>query len=104
MSSDRERVELPSWVPEGIHVTVTLPDEADLAPDVAAFVHRCNAVLGDPAWAVVPIPGTRAELTPLGRYLVRRTCSRKELPRHCSNRPYAGPCQDRRVRWRVTDR
>jgi hypothetical protein len=40
-------------------------DELDSA------VRRSAALLGEPAWSVVPIAGVRAGLTPLGRHLVR---------------------------------
>jgi hypothetical protein len=36
------------------------------------LVDGSGGILGAPARAVAPIEGTRVELTPLGRYLVRR--------------------------------
>lgn len=50
-------------------VTITVPTNADT--EIDQWMHRSTAVLGEPAWAMTPIPGTRVELTPLGRYLVR---------------------------------
>jgi len=52
-------------------VTVTETPDADLDPGLARLIERPGGVLGDPAWSVIPIPGTRVELTPLGRYFVR---------------------------------
>jgi hypothetical protein len=47
-------------------VAVTVP--ADIDTEV---VRAARELPGEPAWAVVPVPGTTVELTPLGRYLVR---------------------------------
>jgi hypothetical protein len=51
--------------------TVQVRDDVALGSDIAPMVDGSGAILGDPAWAVVPIEGTRVELTPLGRYFVR---------------------------------
>lgn len=54
-------------------VRVTVPNDADTHPDaeIDQRVRRSGPLADEPAWAVVPVPGTRVELTPLGRYLVR---------------------------------
>jgi hypothetical protein len=54
-------------------VRVTVPDYADTLPDAELdqWVRRSGALTDEPPWAVTPVPGTRVELTPLGRYLVR---------------------------------
>lgn len=49
-----------------VAVAVTVP--ADIDTEV---VRAASELPGEPAWAVVPVPGTTVELTPLGRYLVR---------------------------------
>ncbi len=50
-------------------VAVTDPTATD--HEVDEWLRRSRVVSGEPAWAVVPAPGTTVELTPLGRYLVR---------------------------------
>jgi hypothetical protein len=52
-------------------VDVTVPTDAEIDPEIAPMVDGSGRVLGDPVWAVASIKGTRVELTPLGRYLVR---------------------------------
>jgi hypothetical protein len=47
-------------------VAVTVPTDID-----TEMVRAASDLPGEPAWAVVPVPGTTVELTPLGRYLVR---------------------------------
>jgi hypothetical protein len=49
-------------------VAVTVPADIDTEVEV---VGAASELPGEPAWAVVPVPGTTVELTPLGRYLVR---------------------------------
>jgi hypothetical protein len=51
--------------------TVQVPPDVGISPDIAPLVDGSGSILGDPAWAVAPIEGTRVELTPLGRYVVR---------------------------------
>lgn len=48
-----------------VAVTVSANAEID------QLARRSSVLFGEPAWAVAPIPGTRVELTPLGRYFVR---------------------------------
>ncbi|MCO1658559.1 hypothetical protein [Pseudonocardia humida] len=50
-------------------VAATVPTGADVEPDER--LRRSGVISGRPAWALVPVPGTAIELTPLGRYLVR---------------------------------
>lgn len=45
-------------------VDVTVPTDIEA-------VRVASDLPGEPTWAVVPVPGTTVELTPLGRYLVR---------------------------------
>jgi len=52
-------------------VAVTVPADAEIDGEIDHLVRRSGGMLGEPAWAVAPIAGTRVELTPLGRYLVR---------------------------------
>jgi hypothetical protein len=52
-------------------IAVTTPAEADRHDEVDSLTHRSAVILGEPTWAVGSLPGARAELTPLGRYLVR---------------------------------
>jgi len=52
-------------------VAVTVPADAEIDTETDQLARHSSALLGEPAWAVVPIPGTRVELTPLGRSLVR---------------------------------
>lgn len=47
-------------------VAVTVPTDID-----TEVVRVARDFPDEPAWAVVPVPGTTVELTPLGRYLVR---------------------------------
>jgi hypothetical protein len=47
-------------------VAVTVPTDID-----TEMVRAASDLPGEPVWAVVPVPGTTVELTPLGRYLVR---------------------------------
>lgn len=51
--------------------TVQVPDDVALDPDMAPMADGSGGILGEPTWAVLPIEGTRVELTPLGRYFVR---------------------------------
>lgn len=48
-------------------VTVTVPEDAE----VDDLQRRSAAALGEPIWAVFPIPDTQIDLTHLGRYIVR---------------------------------
>jgi hypothetical protein len=48
-------------------VAVTVPADAELDP----MARRSAALLDEPIWAVVSVPGTRVGLTPLGRHMVR---------------------------------
>jgi hypothetical protein len=50
-------------------VSVTTP--AGLGAETDQWLARSQLVSGEPGWAIVPLPGTTVELTPLGRYLVR---------------------------------
>ena len=50
---------------------VTVPDDAHPDAEVDQWLRRSSGLADEPAWAVVPVPGTRVELTPLGKYLVR---------------------------------
>jgi hypothetical protein len=43
----------------------------DTETEINPLARHSSAMLGEPAWAVAPIPGTQVALTPLGRYLVR---------------------------------
>lgn len=52
-------------------VDVTAPAGADLDTEVDRLARRSDVLLGEPAWAMGSLPGTRVGLTPLGRYLVR---------------------------------
>jgi hypothetical protein len=52
-------------------VSVTVSANADIDPDIARLIDGSGHILGEAAWAVVPIAGTRVELTSLGRYFVR---------------------------------
>lgn len=70
MTSTAVRTGLLNAAEAGI-ATVQVPADAAIDPDVAPLVDASGGILGDPAWAVVPIEGTRVELTPLGRYFVR---------------------------------
>jgi hypothetical protein len=60
--------------------TVTVPPDADADPELAPIIDRSHRVLGEPAWAVVAIPGTRVELTALGRYFVRQNILTEGTP------------------------
>jgi hypothetical protein len=52
-------------------VAVTVPANAEIDTEIDQLTRHSSVVLGEPAWAVALIPGTRFELTPLGRYMVR---------------------------------
>lgn len=62
------RTGLLAGVDAGLVSVAVAPGGAD---EIEPWLSRSSLLSGEPAWAIVPVPGTIAELTPLGRHLVR---------------------------------